>query len=259
MKYLIRKFWVISLLCLYIGVAFAQNSIPPKPKSLVNDYAGIFNSNEKSQLENKLVAFNDSTSTQIAIVTESTLNGEDDYDRAMNIASTWGIGNKGKNNGILIYVALQEHRIRILTGYGVEGFLTDGMSRRIIEQILKPAFRSQQYFLGFDLATSKIIQLHSGEFTSDPNDKISPNVSFLIIFIGVIAFLIFFSLIRKHNGGGYYRRGRYYREDDWFGGGGLGGGGWSSGGGGWSSGSSGGGFGGFGGGGFGGGGAGGSW
>ena len=244
-----------------MGAAFTQNNIPPKPKSLVNDYAGIFNSNEKSQLENKLVAFNDSTSTQIAIVTESTLNGEDDYDRAMNIASAWGIGNKGKNNGILIYVALQEHRIRILTGYGVEGFLTDGMSRRIIEQILKPAFRSQQYFLGFDLATNKIMQLHSGEFSADSNEESSPFTIILIIFIGIIAFLIFFSIVRKHSGGGYYRRGRYFREDDWFGnsGGGFSGGGWLSGGGSSGSSSSGGGFSGFDGGGFGGGGAGGSW
>lgn len=253
---------IIFFLVSAINVLQAKE-IPARSNRLVNDYVGIMNTSEIAQLESKLVQFYDSTSTQIAIVVESSLDGEDDYDRAMSIASSWGIGQKDKNNGILIYVAIQNRKIRILTGYGVEGFLTDAMSKRIIEQIIKPAFRSQQYYLGFDEAITRMIQLHSGEFTKDSTDvKISPLAIIIFTFIIVLILLVVFTALRKYNGGGYYKGGRYYRQDDWWGGTGggwsSGGGGWSSGGGGWSSGS-GGGFGGFGGGGFGGGGAGGSW
>ncbi|NOT37808.1 MAG: TPM domain-containing protein [Saprospiraceae bacterium] len=253
----------IIILLLVLANFLQAKDIPSKPNRLVNDYAGILSADESAQLEQKLVRFNDSTSTQVSIVIEKNLDGEDDYDRAMAIANSWGIGQKEKNNGILIYIAFQNRKIRILTGYGAEGFLTDGMSRRIIEQILKPAFRAQQYYLGFDKATTKIIELHSGEYQKEPTDvTISPIAIIIMLFIFIFIFLVIFSALRKYNGGGYYKGGRYYRNDDWWGptgGGFIGGtgGGWSSGGG-WGS-SGGGGFGGFGGGGFGGGGAGGSW
>lgn len=251
-----------SFLTLLVVFTLQAKDIPVKPNRLVNDYAGLLSSSELTQLENKLVSFNDSSSTQVSIVIEQNLDGEDDFDRAMRIANGWGIGQKGKNNGILIYVAFQNRKIRILTGYGAEGFLTDGMSKRIIEQILKPAFRAQQYYLGFDNATSRIIELHSGEYKSDNTEvRISPLTIIILLFILVFIMLVIFSALRKYNGGGYYRGGRYYRNDDWWGptgGGWVGGGsGWGSSGG-WGSGG-GGGFGGFGGGGFGGGGAGGSW
>ncbi len=261
MKLVIHNFLSFILILLFaINVLHAKEA-PTKSNRLVNDYVGIMNATEIAQLENKLVKFNDSTSTQIAIVVESNLEGEDDFERAMNIATQWGIGQKDKNNGILIYVAIQNRKIRILTGYGADGFLTDAMSKRIIERIIKPAFRSQQYYLGFDQATTRMIQLHSGEFTKDSSDvKISPIAIIIFLFIIIFIILVVFSALRKYNGGGYYKGGRYYRQDDWWGGSGGGwySGGGSSGGSGWSSGSSGG-FGGFGGGGFGGGGAGGSW
>ncbi|MEP7196740.1 MAG: TPM domain-containing protein [Saprospiraceae bacterium] len=259
MKYPILSFCFLFVFWFNNLTVDAQLAIPSKPKKLVNDYAGVLQSSEVNNLEQKLVAFNDSTSTQIAIVIERSLDGTDDYDRAMNIATNWGIGSKQKNNGILIYVALEERKIRILTGYGVEGFLTDGMCRRIIEQIIKPSFRNQEYYEGFDQATDKIIKLHAGEFQSDDDQNASPLVVIIILFVMFISIFILFAVIRRSQSGGYYRGGRYYRNDDWWN---TPGGGWTSGGssgGGWSSGSSGGGFGGFGGGGFGGGGAGGGW
>ncbi|MBX7175923.1 MAG: TPM domain-containing protein [Saprospiraceae bacterium] len=245
-------------------VIWGQSVVPAKPSTLVNDFAGILSASERNALESKLVAFNDSTSTQLAVVTEKSLNGEDDFDRAMSIANSWGIGQKNKNNGVLIYIALKDRKIRILTGYGAEGFLTDAMSRRIIEQIIKPSFRSANYYTGLDRATSAIISLHGGEYKSEQPVSVSPLLIIILIFIFIILFLILTIFIRRHSNQGYFRGGRYFRDDNWTSGGGWSSGGWSSGG--WSSGggssSSGGGFGGFGGfggGGFGGGGAGGSW
>ncbi|MCC6815554.1 MAG: TPM domain-containing protein [Saprospiraceae bacterium] len=258
MKSAIHKLLILFLFY-FPCIGLIGKEIPSKSTRLVNDYVGILTSIESSALEKKLVAFNDSTSTQISIVVEKNLEGEDDFDRAMNIANSWGIGQKEKNNGILIYIAFENKKIRILTGYGAEAFLTDAMARRIIERDIKPSFRSNQYYLGFDLATSHIINLHSGEYSADDTkSKVAPIVLIILLFILSVIILIIFAAVKKHGSNGYYKGGRYYRDDDWFG---NNRGGWfTGGGGGWSSGgSSGGGFGGFGGGGFGGGGAGGGW
>ncbi len=262
------------VLSLAVTLAFAKQIPPrPNPPRLVNDYAGMLSPSEEQALENKLVAYDDSTSTQIAIVTERSLDGDDIFNYTYQLAESWGIGQGDKNNGILIYVALEDRQIYIQTGYGAEGFLPDAIAKRIIENIIKPAFRDQQYYQGVDRATDAIISYAAGEYTADHNEEGS--TADLVIGLIILAFIVGFFLfiliaaIRSGKGhddddddGGYWRGGRYdegrHRNR---GGGGwifippIGGGG-SSGGGGWSGG---GGFGGFGGGSFGGGGAGGSW
>lgn len=261
------KYFISILLLLFSTLAIAKE-IPakPNPPRLVNDFAGMLNASEREALEQKLVAYDDSTSTQIAIVTERTLDGEDIFDYSYRIAENWGIGNQGKNNGILIYVALDDHKIFIQTGRGAEGFLPDAIAKRIIENIIKPAFREQNYYKGLDRATDAIISYGAGEYKADDNQETGfpPIIIFIIIFIVLMIIVSIFNNKNNDddNDGGYYRGGRYNERGR--GGGwiffppiGGGGGGWNSGGGG--GGFGGGGFGGFGGGGFGGGGAGGSW
>ncbi len=233
---------------------------PPQPPRLVNDFTGTLTPEERAALERKLTAYDDSTSTQIAIVLEKTLEGDDPFDYSYRLAEAWGIGRQGKNNGILIYIALADRELRIQTGYGAEGFLPDAMAKRIISQIIAPRFREGNYYAGLDEATDFIIALGNGEYVNeDPGRKgkldFLPRLVFLLIF--VIAIILY--IVRKTGGGGggggYYRGGRYDRRGggwSWYGGGHhWGGGGFGGGGGG--------GFGGFGGGSFGGGGAGGSW
>jgi uncharacterized protein len=243
-----------------IGVA--QKSIParPSPPRLVNDYINLLSEGERNRLEQKLVAYNDSTSTQIAIVIEQSLGGNEIVDYTQRLSEQWGIGNKQKDNGILIYIAFDDRKLRIATGYGVEGFLTDAMSKRIIDNVVGPAFREQNYYNGLDRATDIIFQLGSGEYVAD---KTEGGGDFPFIFL-IILFLIIFIIIANAKGGGgnddggYYRGGRYQGR----GGGGWvimpGGSSWTGSGGSWSGGG-GGGFGGFGGGSFGGGGASGGW
>ncbi|MBP7699410.1 MAG: TPM domain-containing protein [Saprospiraceae bacterium] len=261
----INNLWLTATFFLLSTLNLLAAPLPQPTGKLVSDFADLLTPQEESALELKLRAYNDSTSTQIAIVTETTLGDDDAQNRSYEIASNWSIGQEGKNNGILIYVARNERKIFIQTGYGVEGFLTDAMSRRIIETIIKPAFRQEQYFIGLDGATDKIISLGNGEFQAEPISEIAPLVVLLL-------FLLFFLLIvfisykaQKANNRGYNRRG-YYDYDNprnsgggwWIGTGGFGNGNddsWGRGGGGGGFGD----FGGFGGGSFGGGGAGGDW
>jgi uncharacterized protein len=228
---------------------------PPNPPRLVNDFAGALSSGEVAALEQKLVAYDDSTSTQIAIVIEQSLEGDDAFDYSYRLAEAWGIGGKENDNGILIYVALGDRKIRIQTGYGAEGFLPDAMAKRLIETTLAPNFRQQNYYQGLDRATDIIIQLAKGEYQNEQGGEVGFPWGAVIM---IVLFIIILIIISKGSGGGgYHRGGRYDSGGGWiiFG---PGGSGWGSGGGS-SWGGGGGGFGGFGGGGFGGGGAGGDW
>ncbi|KAA3634924.1 MAG: TPM domain-containing protein [Bacteroidetes bacterium] len=258
------------LLLLTIGL-FAQKQIPNRTSNAVNDFAGLLSVNEQRNLEQKLRQYQRETSTAIVIVSENSLQGEDEFDYSNRLAQAWGIGTGENDNGILIYIAQQERRIRIQTGYGAEGFLPDAMAKRIIDNIITPYFRQGNYYGGLDRATSAIMDLGRGEYDNDEYNekrKAQGGSSAMYIFIFLIVMIILFSMIGggdddDDDDGGYYRGGRY---DDHhrrrrrrgggfiiFPGGGFGGGG--GGGGGFG----GGGFGGFGGGGFGGGGAGGGW
>ncbi|MDB5228227.1 MAG: methanol dehydrogenase [Bacteroidota bacterium] len=247
---------LFSLFLLLQFFATAQSvdkeGIPEAPNSprLVNDFAGMLSNDNKQELENKLVAFNDSTSTQITIVTVETIGDYSIDDFAVRLGRKWGIGQKGKNNGILITVAKQERKVDIETGYGVESYVTDYDSKHIIDELITPAFKQSNYYKGLDDATNRLIGLMLGTYKADRSAKskdIPPWAIFLII--GFIFFVI--SLSRKKGRSGFTGG-----SGGWIFTGGLGGlGGGSWGGGGGSSG----GFGGFGGGSFGGGGSSGSW
>lgn len=245
-----RRLWLCILLISGLQ-SYAQNIPPrPNPPRLVNDLAGILLRQEVDALESKLVAYNDSTSSQVAIVTIKSTGAYDISDVALKIFRDWGIGTKEKNNGLLILVAVDDRKVWIATGYGMEGAVPDAIANRIIDQIIKPNFREGHYYQGLDEATNAIAKAAAGEYKAIPRKSGSRKGG--SIFIAIIVFIILASIINNRRGGGttISRRG--------FGGWGawpMGGGG----GGGWSGGGGGGGFGGFGGGSSGGGGAGGSW
>ncbi|HKR05741.1 MAG TPA: TPM domain-containing protein [Bacteroidia bacterium] len=242
--------------------AFTQEfPSPPNPPLLVNDFTGTLSINEISFLESKLIAFNDTTSTQIAIIIIHSVGGYEIADYAYQLGRKWGIGQKEKNNGALILVALDDHKVYIATGYGLEGAIPDALAKRIVEQDITPQFKQGNYYAGLDRATDTMIKLATGEYTADNVKSNKPAAQLAPIFIIIlIVFIIFFSKIRSArsyasmNGMSFWAawallnaargasRGRWggFTSGNGFGGGG-------------------GGFGGFGGGSFGGGGAGGSW
>lgn len=230
-------------------ISFAKE-IPAKSNRLVNDYANVLSASEVGALESKLRAYYDSTSTQIAVVIENSLEGDDLFDYCQRLAEGWGIGEKGKNNGVLIYVAVADRKSRIHTGYGMEATVTDAISTRIRTQQMNPAFKAGRFYDGLDAATTSVMQAAAGEFVNDNEDKpLQKGPSAVVIIVIILIILVLFS---RGGGGGRGNRSRGGFGGPVFWGGTFGSGGFSGGGGG-------GGFGGFGGGGFGGGGSGGSW
>ncbi|MFN4763149.1 TPM domain-containing protein [Gillisia sp. Q332] len=262
-----RKFLVTFLLIAAFSLSgFAQRDIPPKPaeQTSVYDEADILSAADEKRLEQKLINYADTTTTQIVIATIESLEGEYIGLYAPEWAQEWGIGQKKEDNGLLILMSEKDRKIWITTGYGLEEYLTDARTKDIIENIILPEFRNNDYYNGLDKGTSAIFEVLSGTFQGSPKQRQgSQGFPVQLLILGVIFLVFIVSLVRKNkgnNGGPGSKRG--------FGGslldviilsslgrGGFGGG--SSGGGSFGGG---GGFGGgFGGGGFGGGGAGGSW
>jgi uncharacterized protein len=243
-----------------------QPKVPerPSPQRLVNDFGGLLNYSEIADLERSLVAYNDSTSNQVAIVIVRSLGEYDIEDWALEIGKKWGIGRKAKNNGVLILVSLEPKKINISTGYGLEGALPDILCKRIITQEISPAFKQQQFYTGFDKGIKAIKKATRGEYKIEDSDRQSDSSGSAIFFIIIAIFIIIiiFSIFQRNSRYAHYGnpRRRYHDERNgggWiFWGGGFGGSGGGFGGGG---GDDGGGFGGFGGGDFGGGGASGDW
>ncbi|WP_127133242.1 TPM domain-containing protein [Pseudoflavitalea rhizosphaerae] len=258
-----RLLFLLSFL-LIIATGWAQDIekiIQTKPTKLVNDYAGVLSEEEKQNLERTLVAYDDSTSNQIAVVLVKTLGDNHPIEETgLKILRGWGIGNKNTNNGILILAAIDDRQVRIEVGYGLEGAIPDITASQIIRNDIAPNFRSSDYYQGLSAAAASLIKAAAGEYKApkDYNKRGKKKNNGIIGIIGIIIFIIIISAIGGGGGGGGFMSRRGYRGVGptifWPGGGG----GWSGGGGGgWSGG--GGGFGGFGGGGGGGGGASGSW
>src|SRR5688572_12068965 len=157
----------IVLILMVFGpfLALAQN-IPqrPSPPKLVNDYAQVLSPDEEAQLERKLVAYDDSTSNQVAIVTIRTLEGYPIEEYALKILRDWGIGNKTTNNGALILAVIDDRQIRIEVGYGLEGAVPDITANQIIRNDIAPSFRAENYYEGFDKASESIIKAAAGEY-----------------------------------------------------------------------------------------------
>jgi uncharacterized protein len=267
-----KSFYLQTLVVLFYmvtsGPVFSQN-LPEKhvPPRLVNDFAGMLTAGEVSRLERKLDAFNDSTSTQIAIVIVASLDGYAPADYAQRLGQKWGIGQKGKDNGVLILIKPKTSDSKgeafIATGYGVEGAIPDMVSGEIVDYEILPAFRNGDYFGGLNKATSTLMSLARGEFSAadyvkkgtKSSTKGAPIGLFVIIIVVIIA------MISRNSGGSNNKHIGTGGLPFWLLMGMMGSGRGSSGSwGGFSGGGGGGGgFGGFGGGGFGGGGAGGSW
>ncbi|MFZ4401079.1 MAG: TPM domain-containing protein [Bacteroidales bacterium] len=256
---------LIVALALFLPLIVVSQDLPekPNPPKLVNDFTNTLSPEESNLLESKLVAYSDSTSTQIVILMVDDLLGYDKADYAVNLAEKWGIGQKGSNNGVLILIKPNgkkgERGAFIAVGYGLEAVITDALSRRIVENEMIPNFRENRFYAGLDQATTILMQLASGEFPAGYSKKDKPKANGLAFLIPI--FIIFIVLLMIKKGGGNTMSGgkntsfwtslfllsamNSRGSGSW--------GGFSSGGG------SSGGFGGFGGGSFGGGGAGGSW
>lgn len=270
-----NRILILLLPVIFMMTAMGQEIPEPmSPPRLVNDFAGILNSGQIRHLEQKLVAFDDSTSSQILVVIVKSLNGLTKEEFADQIGEKWGAGQKGKNNGVVVLVKPKygndRGQARISVGYGLEGAIPDAIGKRIVENDMIPYFKQGDYFSGIDKATSTLISLAKGEFTAEQYKK-GTGGSLAGILVPIIIIILIIIFMRRNSGNHYTTgsKGTSLWTAIWLasmmGNRGHGGswGDFRSGGGsfgGWGGGSGGGGgFGGFGGGSFGGGGAGGSW
>jgi uncharacterized protein len=256
------------LLFIFLVISFCANAqiekvIPPRPNPprLVNDLTNTLTPEQVQALEQKLVAYDDSTSSQIAVVLINTTGDYPIEDVALGIIRNWGVGGKEHSNGIVLLVAKDDHKVRIEVGYGLEGAVPDITAKSIIDNDITPNFKEGNFYRGLDQATDDIIKAAAGEYTAPAGrNKKGKGFPFGLIIFVIIILSIIFRRGGKGGGGMMSRRGYGGFGTGWLLGS-LMGGGWSgggSGGGGWSGGG-GGGFGGFGGGGGGGGGASGGW
>lgn len=258
-----KYFLAIALFLIHV-IGFAQFDIPKKPsfQTSIYDYADVLNESEESRLENKLIKFSDSTSTQIVIVTIDDLKGESIGILTPKWAQKWGIGQAKEDNGVLILLAKNDRKIWISPGYGLEDKLTAGITGELVRNVILPEFKAGSYYNGLDKGTTAIFDIIKGTYKGtrkkDSKGGGVPIFVFFIIFMFIIIILaknknngrnggsggfgpdlmdvIILSSLGRGNGGGSFGGGS---SGGGFGGGGFGGG--------------------FGGGGFSGGGAGGSW
>jgi uncharacterized protein len=180
--------------------AFGQKAVPELWNIRVHDDAHVLKQETIDQLEKRLAHYEDSTSNQIAILIISSLEGESLEEYSIKVAEKWALGQKEKDNGVLLLIAIDDHKMRIEVGEGLEGVLTDAMSSRIIRNEMAPAFRRGDFDSGVTAAIDAIIKAIGGEYTAeDTNDLEDLTVKQrVLIGLGLYLFLsifAFFALI----------------------------------------------------------------
>ncbi len=264
----ITSIFLKLLVCfLFTQISFAQFTIPKKPsfQTSVYDYAKVLSADEKTQLEEKLIRYSDSTSTQIMVVTIESLKGEDVSQLATKWAHTWGLGQAKEDNGVIILVARDERKIAINPGYGLEDRLTAGIGGEIIRNIIIPEFKGGSYYRGLDKGADALFDVFKGKYKGERKQNKKKDFPILPLIIIIVIVLVLASKNKRGGGGNSGNSGGGPSLLDVIILSNLGRGGFGGGSGGFGGGSSGGGFGGggfgggFGGGGFSGGGSSGSW
>jgi uncharacterized protein len=187
---------ILLILCFTVKVNSQDLPEPMVPLRLVNDFTGFLGEDQQVALNNKLLDFNNQTSTQIYVVTYDDLQDYPIEEFADKLAEKWGIGQKGKDNGLIILISPKNHQhgITIQTGYGLEGAVPDAIAKRIIEKVIIPDFKQGAYYAGLDSATNVLMSLTRGEFTADNYMKKSGGdgkIPTAAIFVIIMLFFIF--------------------------------------------------------------------
>ncbi|MCG7394635.1 YgcG family protein [Microvirga sp. ACRRW] len=231
---------LLSLFLIVSPFAALAQTFPPLTGRVV-DQANILKAEDRAAIETKLKAYEDKTSDQVVVATVSSLEGTSIEDYANRLFRTWQLGQKKNNNGALLLVAPNDRKVRIEVGYGLEGALTDALSKVIITTAIAPQFQKGNFAGGIDAGVDAILSILTGdaeqwqrraEVREDPSSTMDTIITLLII--GFILFQLFRAMRGKQPG----VRGRR-GSSPWII---TTGSGWSGGGGGWSGGSGGGGF-----------------
>lgn len=254
------KKYLILALVFCVGVTFAYSQKSKKEpaisvKSYVTDQTGTLTQSQINDLQQKLVNFEKETSNQVVVYVTQTLGGESLEESSYEIAQQNGIGQKGKDNGVLLFIVIGDRKLRIEVGYGLEGALPDALCDQIIRKEITPLFKQGKYYDGIDAGVDAIISATKGEYTQDKQTtKTEKQFSVGVCGLPIVVFLIFLffgfsiivSIIRRifgwgrrsgtrgwwYTGGSGWGSGSSWSGGSSFGGGGFSGGGGSFGGGG---------------------------
>lgn len=186
-RLMLRTFYLLCLL-FSTPITFAQKAVPELWSQRVHDDAKVLSAAVVDQLELQLKEYEDSTSNQIAILIISSLEGDVLEDYSMRVAEKWQLGSKKNDNGVLLLIAIDDHKMRIEVGQGLEGVLTDAHSNRIIRNEMAPNFRRGDYDAGVKAAINSMIQAIGGEYSAE--DPVEENS-----LAGRLIFGLFSSLI----------------------------------------------------------------
>lgn len=184
-----KKVIIFLFIYAFLPASAFAFTVPEKPTGFVHDFAGIMLANQVANLELKLQNYEKTSTNEIAVVIVESLDGDVIENVAQDIFTKWGIGKEGKNNGVLLLVALSERKTRIHTGYGVEGDLTDLGTSYIQQEVIVPAFREEKYYEGIDGAIDKmILALRGNEIVPEDyteSSNINWEFAFIILFVAL--------------------------------------------------------------------------
>ena len=184
----LMKYFLLLLFLFSTPVLSQKFPDPMQPARLVNDYAGLLSSQEQQLLEQKLLRYNDTTSNEFTVVIIRSTGGYDIGQYAAELGEEWKVGKSGKDNGLLLLIAVDDRKVWISTGYGLEPTITDAGIKRVTETYITPNFKNEQYFQGLDEATSIFMAMASGEFSADQLNNDGKGSRALIM---VFLFLLF--------------------------------------------------------------------
>src|SRR5690606_22499597 len=202
---------LLFVMLLTVGGAkngLSQYKIPKKPSKIteqtsVYDYYNLLSETEKNTLEQKLIKYSDTTSTQIVVAIIGSTQGENINYLGAQWGEKWGIGQEKEDNGVLILLARDDRRIAINTGYGVEHLLTDAMSKRIIEQDIIPYFKQNDYHGGLNRGADAIFEVLTGEYQGTRQNDMPASLPIgLIFFLFIIFIFIIIAISKNRRGGG---------------------------------------------------------
>jgi len=238
---------LIALLFLLVHATFLDALDVPPLKGRVNDYASLMPPAHAQALEQRLAEFESQTGHQIAVLTIPSLQGDALESFTIRVAESWKIGKKGFDNGVILFIAQNDRKLRIEVGYGLEGVLPDAIASRIIREVIVPRFRDGDFAGGVENGVEAIMKVTSGEplpvtagATKRRSNSSPPFGAFIILLLlALVLFAALAPLSMFKRAGGWSTRGRRTYggwSEAGSGGGDFGGGGFSGGGGGFGGG-----------------------
>jgi uncharacterized protein len=190
---------ILAVLMICGGGAFSQEFVPPRVSTYATDQTGTLNASELADLNSSLKAFDDSTSTQIVVLMVATTGDYAVEEAALKVAELNQIGRKGKDNGILLFVAKDDRAVRIEVGYGLEGVLPDILAGQIIRNEIFPGFRKGDYAGGIRAGVDAIMRATRNEYKAEPRKKGKSGNTGLFVIAAIIILII---LVMNRRGGG---------------------------------------------------------